>query len=207
MVAGINLSAQTTTSYDLEHLLDQKKLTIVNRQANYDTKGSKKGIALSEDLDEGLAWINCVTFSTGTIEIDLKGQDVYQHSFVGIAFHGVNDSIFEAIYFRPFQFRTNDTVLKSHGVQYINLPANGWRQLRADYPGLYENKVEPSPDPDDWFHVKLVVTGTKVIVYANNAADPCLQVNTLSKIKTGMIGLYTADRSGGSYANLIVRSD
>jgi hypothetical protein len=204
---SFNIYAQPATSYDLEQLLDQKKLTIIHREANYDTKRSMKGIALSQDVDEGIAWINDVSFSTGTIEIDLKGQDVFQHSFVGIAFHAINDSAFEAIYFRPFQFRTDDGIRKNHAVQYINLPTNTWRQLRADHPGMYENIIEPAPDPDDWFHVKMVITETKVMVYVNGSAKPCLEVNSLSKIKKGRIGLYTADQSGGSFANLVVKSD
>lgn len=152
-------------------------------------------------------WINGVSFSTGTIEIDLKGKDVYQHSFVGIAFHGANGSTFDAVYFRPFQFLTTDSVRKTRGVQYISLPENTWQVLREKQNGIYEKSVLPAPDPNDWFHAAITVTKNEVLVYVNNAATPVLRVSLLSKRKTGWIALYTADRSGGSFANLSIKKD
>ncbi len=200
-------NGQVENSFDLEKLLNEKKLTIINRDVTPDTDASKKGIALSEDVEEGLAWINGVQFSTGTIEIDLKGQDVYQHSFLGIAFHGVNDSTFDAIYFRPFQFRTDDPARKARGIQYISLPAYTWQKLRSDYAAVYEQPVEPAPDPDNWFHVKIEVKEKEVLVYVNNQKTPTLRAKLLNERKTGMVALYTADRSGGSFANLFIQND
>jgi hypothetical protein len=159
---------------------------------------------LSEEVDEGLVWLNGVSFSTGTIEIDLKGQDVYQHSFVGIAFHAADDSTFEAVYFRPFQFRTDDTARQKRGVQYVSLPENTWQVLRAQHPGIYEQPVNPGPDPNDWFHATFVVSDREVRVFVNNASEPCLSVPLLGNRKNGKIGLYTADRSGGSFSNLSI---
>src|SRR5438552_11999624 len=43
----------------------------------------------------GLAWMIGKKFKYGTIEFDAKGKDEYQASFVGIAFHGVNDTTYE----------------------------------------------------------------------------------------------------------------
>lgn len=195
------------TDFDLAELYKNKKVTVFNRQVSLDTDASKNCIALSEETGEGLVWINDVSFSTGTIEIDLKGKDVYQHSFVGIAFHGLNDSTFDAVYFRPFQFLTTDSVRKTRGVQYISLPEYTWQILREKQNGVYEKAVLPAPDPNDWFHAKIAVTKNEVLVYVNNAATPVLRVPLLSKRKTGWIALYTADRSGGSFANLSIKGD
>jgi hypothetical protein len=162
---------------------------------------------LSEEYGEGLVWINGVSFSTGTIEIDLKGQDVYQHSFVGIAFRGVDDSTFDAVYFRPFQFLTSDSVRKTRGVQYVSLPEYTWQKLRAERSGVFEQAVTPAPDPNDWFHARIVIHENEVLVYVNHAARPSLHVPLLSDRKKGMIGLYTADRSGGSFGNLTIESE
>lgn len=162
-------------------------------------------LTLSEDLDEGVAWLNGVTFSTGVIELELKGQDVMQRSFLGVAFHGADDSTFEAVYFRPFHFRSDDPVRKGRRVQYISLPRHPWRTLRERHPGLFENSVEPAPDPNGWFRATIAVTDTMVTVFVNGAAEPCLRVRPLSGRKNGRIGLYAADRSGGSYANLSIR--
>lgn len=185
----------------LKKLFKKNRLTIVNREAKV---GKERGFEYLEfllNVDEGLAWIDGMDFKTGIVELDLKGQDVYQHSFLGIAFHGSNDTTFEAIYFRPFQFRTTDTVRQKRAVQYINLPEDTWSKLRETQSGKFENSVIPAPDPDDWFHAKFVITEREALVYVNNRPNPCLTVPLLGA-KSGKIGLYTADRSGGSFANL-----
>lgn len=207
---GLNLTAangQSGTTFDLAQLFKDNRLTVHNRQVNVETSVSKNSIVLSEEEGEGLVWVNGVSFSTGTIEVDLKGQDVFQHSFLGIAFHCVDDSTFDAVYFRPFQFNTTDPVRKKRAIQYISLPTYTWQKLREQQNGFYENEVEPSPDPNEWFHAKIVIKVKEVLVYTNNAATPCLQVNLLNERKSGKIALYTADRSGGSFANLVIKGD
>ena len=198
---------QAKTEFNLANLFKENKLTVVNRQVTLDKDASKNAIVQNEDFDEGLVWLNNVSFSSGTIEMDIKGQDVFQHSFVGIAFHGVNDTSFEAIYFRAFNFRTDDSTRKAHGVQYISLPQYPWQRLREQYNGIYEKPVDPIPDPDSWFHVKFVIKENEALVYVDNATTPCLKVKLLSNSKKGKIGLYTADRSGGSFANLAIQND
>jgi len=63
-----------------------------------------------------------ILFSNGTIEFDVKGKDVQGQSFVGLAFHGLDNSTYDAIYLRPFNFRTEDKLRKIHAVQYISHP-------------------------------------------------------------------------------------
>jgi hypothetical protein len=208
IVAGNTMAiGQAADQFDLVQLYKDNKLTVFNRDITVETTDGKNSIALSLDLGEGLVWINDQSFSTGTIEVDLKGQDIYQHSFLGIAFHGTDDSTFEAIYFRPFQFRTMDSVRKSHGVQYVSLPMYTWQKLRAEYNGVYENKINPAPDPNNWFHVKMIVKEKEVLVYVNDAATPNLQAPLLGKNKNGKIALYTADQSGGTFANLVIQNN
>ncbi len=186
---------------DLIKLFKKNRLTIVNREAK---AGKEKGFGYIEfllNVDEGLAWIDGMDFKTGIIELDLRGQDVYQHSFLGMAFHGSNDTTFEAIYFRPFQFRTTDTVRQKRAVQYISLPEDTWSKLRETQSGKFENSVIPAPDPNDWFHARFVIKENEALVYVNHMPNPCLTVPLLGA-QSGKIGLYTADRSGGSFANL-----
>jgi hypothetical protein len=91
-----------------------------------------QGIRLSKAFGEGVAWLKDIDFSNGTIEFDVRGEDVEQHSFVGLAFHGQNDSTFDAIYLRPFRFNSQDTILEKRMIQYISLPSYTWRKLRAE---------------------------------------------------------------------------
>lgn len=197
---------QKPSHIDLISMFKSNQLTIVNREVKI---GSEKGNDYLEfllNVDEGLAWVDGIDFKTGTVELDLKGQDVFQHSFLGIAFHGENDTSFEAIYFRPFQFRTVDTLRQKRAVQYISLPEYTWSKLRETQSGKFENTVMPAPDPNDWFHARFIITEKEARVYVNNKPNPCLTVPLLGA-KSGKIGLYTADRSGGSFANLKIHKD
>jgi hypothetical protein len=77
--------------------------------------------------------------------------------------------------------------------------------LREKFPGKYENAIAPAPEPGSWVHVRVVVQGETVTVYINRNSSPSLTVKTLSGIKTGSVGLYVADTSGGDFANLTIR--
>jgi len=191
---------------DLISRFKNNQLTIVNREVKIGQQKENDYIEFLLNVDEGLAWIDGIDFKTGIIELDLKGDDVFQHSFLGIAFHGDNDTTFEAIYFRPFQFRTADTIRQKRAVQYISLPDHSWAKLRETDGGKFEHTVTPAPDPNDWFHARFVIAENEARVYVNHKPDPCLTVPLLGA-KSGKIGLYTADRSGGSFANLKIYKD
>ncbi len=204
---SLTVSAQNQITINLPKLFSDGKLTVLNRNAKLLSDSSRNYIFLNEDYKEGLVWINGVSFSTGTIEIDLKGRDVYQHSFVGIAFHGINDSTFDAIYFRPFQFRTDDPVRRVRGIQYVSHPVLTWQFLRKESPGQFEKEVKPVPDPNNWFHASIRITESEVSVFVDYATEPCLKVSLLGKNKSGMIGLFAADRSDGSFSNLSIQTE
>jgi hypothetical protein len=193
--------------FDLRDLFQKDGLTVFNRHVEPVSDPLKNGLVLSEEYGEGLVWINGVSFSTGAIEVDLKGQNVFQRSFLGIAFRGVDDSTFDAIYFRPFHFLSLDSVRRTRCVQYISLPRYTWQRLREEHNGIYEHVVDPAPDPDNWFHLRIVVRKDEALVYVNHAESPSLHVQLLSDRKQGMIGLYTADRSGGSFGNLSIETE
>lgn len=159
-------------------------------------------IRLSEADKTGIAWINGVVFSTGVIEFDIRGKDVLQKSFVGVAFHGVNDTTYDAIYFRPFNFHATDTARKVHSVQYISSPLYDWPKLRAEFPGKYEKEVVPEPDPNDWFHVRIMVATQKISVYVNENTSPALVVEPLRKLNNGQVGYWVGNGSGGDWKNM-----
>src|SRR5207342_2389645 len=120
---------------------------------------------------------------------DFKGKDVQQQSFVGIAFHGVDGTTYDAIYFRPFNFRAEDPARRIRAVQYISHPTHTWQKLRAEQPGNFEKAVSPVPDPNGWFHARIVVASPSVKVYVNDAGEPSLVVGQLSDRKKGLLGL------------------
>ncbi|MGZ4001497.1 MAG: family 16 glycoside hydrolase [Mucilaginibacter sp.] len=180
----------------------QKQYTVVNRSISTDA-GS---IHLNEVDGDGKAWINGKSFTNGTIEFDIKGKDKMQGSFVGFAFHGLNDSTYEAIYFRPFNFRSTDPVRKGHAVQYIASPKYDWPTLRNQFPNKYEQPISPAPDPEQWFHVRITVENEKISVYVNNSNQPSLTVVPLVKTGGKMIGYWVGNTSGGDWKNLKLES-
>ena len=142
-----------------------------------------------------------LALKTGRVEIDLRGKDVFQQSFLGIAFN-VQDSLhYEVIYFRPFNFRHADTLRRKWSVQYMVLPEYDYTVLRAQHPLVYENSVTPVPKADEWFHATIVVKGDQVTVYVNHSKEASLRVTKLKSMDTGMIGLWDSGITG-DFANL-----
>jgi hypothetical protein len=189
---------------DLAALADGKRLTLVNRTASRLVDGGRTGIRLSAAAGDGLAFVPDVQLANGTIECDIRGKDAAQQSFVGVAFHGVDGSAFDAVYFRPFNFRATDRVSHGHAVQYESLPVYSWDKLRADQPGKYEQAVNPVPDPNGWFRARIVIEDTKVNVYVADAKAPSLTVTTLNGRKTGKVGVWVGNGSSGDFANLTI---
>ena len=191
-----------TMEPDLAALAVGKGLTVFNRSVTAVSDGARKGIHLNENSGEGVAYVSGLEFADGTIEFDVKGKDVQQQSFVGVAIHGVDGATYDAIYFRPFNFRAEDPDRRSHGVQYIAHPTYTWQKLRTDQPGKYEQAVNPVPDPNAWFRARVVVASPKVSVFVGDANEPCLIVDQLSDRKKGLVGLWVGNTSGGDFANV-----
>lgn len=187
---------------DLGAMFKRNEIKVYNRQMSLTKNGAKVSIHLDEKGGDGLAWLTNIQFSNGIIEFDVKGRDVQGESFVGIAFHGLNDSTYDAIYLRPFNFRAEDKARKSHCVQYIAHPVYTWHKLREEFPGMYEQPIEPAPDPNFWVHVRLNVMSPKIEVYINNSSQPSLTVEKLSKQTNGSLGFWVGNGSGGDFANI-----
>jgi hypothetical protein len=188
---------------DLPERLAAGTLRVVNRDATK-VQGGREGVHLSERPDIGLAWVQGSDFADGTIEIDVRGRDLPQQSFVGIAFHGKDDKTYEAVYLRPFNFRTDDPARHQHAVQYVASPDYDWPRLRKEFPEEFENPVDPSVSPTDWVPLRVVVKGQTIQIYVGSVTSPTLEVRKLGQLDRGMIGLWTGNNSDGDFANLRV---
>jgi hypothetical protein len=149
-------------------------------------------------------WIDGSDFRTGTLEVDVRGRDVFQQSFVGLAFHGRDGKTYEAVYLRPFNFRSEDPVRKQHAVQYVSVPDFDWARLRKEFPEEFENPVDVSLVPSDWVRLRLVVRDRDVQVYAGQVNTPTLEVRKLGQLEGGMVGLWAGSREGDDFANLVI---
>ena len=188
-------------SIDIQKELRKKNVEIINRGVSSINEKEYRGIRLDERYEDGIVWLRDFEFTSGIIEFDTRGKDVKQHSFVGIAFHGTDTTTFESIYLRPFNFTETQDPKKSRMVQYVSKPTHTWQVLRGKFPGQYESFIEPAPAPDSWVHVKIVIEGTTISTYINKNTTPSLVVESLGN-KTGSVGFYVADTSGGDFANL-----
>lgn len=195
---------QTPQVIDLHNLVKHKGIEVFNRELSLINEPAYLGIRLSKDEGEGVAWLKGIEFSNGIIEFDVRGEDVQQHSFVGIAFHAKDNATFDAIYLRPFHFRAQDEILKSRAIQYIALPDFTWRTLREKFPNKYEHSISPAPDPDSWIRVRMVIKGKTISTYINGSKEPSLVVEKVNNINTGAVGFYVADTSGGDFANITI---
>ena len=191
-----------TVRYDLLNMAENNKLEVFNRKVSTFTENDKKGIRFSKNENDGVAWLNGVEFSDGSIELDIRGKDVFQQSFVGIAFHGIDNRTFDAVYFRPFNFQSTDPARKIHSVQYVAYPDYPWQLLREKFNGKFEKAVIPSPNGTEWFHVKITIKYPKVTVFVNGSSEPALTIEKLNNRKTGKIGLWVGNNSDGDFANL-----
>ncbi len=186
---------------DLAETFENGRIKTVNR--NVSLYGDNQNALEMDARDsDGLAIFEGTEFGTGTIEIELLGENNPGKSFIGIAFNIQNDSTYEAIYFRPFNFVAEEQVRKDHMVQYIFHPVFTWRKLRAERTSEFENEITPAPNPDDWFKIKINVHDEKVSVYVNDSAEPVLTVDRLSATKSNKIGMWTGFGSSGRFRNL-----
>lgn len=202
LTVSFSLAQQKSLTPDVTQVVSGKGWKLSGRAATVTTEDGKNALRFDEKKGQGFAWLVGSDFSEGTIDIDLKGKNELQRSFVGVAFRGTDDTTHDAVYFRPFNFKSADPVRRIHAVQYVSHPTFTWEKLRTERNGQYEKAVNPVPDPDGWFHARIVLANRKVSVYVNDAKEPSLVVEELSERKGGMVGLWVGEGSGGAFANL-----
>jgi hypothetical protein len=159
------------------------------------------GIHVSAKEGPGVVWIDGTDFGEGTIDVDVRGKDVMQQSFVGIAFHRKDDQTYESVYVRPFNFQATDPARHNHAVQYMQVPAFDWPILREKFPEEFERPVGASIKPTDWVHLRVVVRG-RIQVFVGSVTTPTLDVRKLGDLGRGMVGLWVGNNSDGDFADL-----
>jgi hypothetical protein len=179
----------------------ESNLEVINRDIEAIEKETNT-VTLNAKLGDGLATIKDLNFDVGTIEIELKGENVPGKSFVGIAFNIQNDSTYEGVYFRPFNFQSKEKIRREHSLQYIYHPENSWRFLRTNFEGQYEAEFPRQPSPDNWFKVQIKIDDKKVYVYDVESNVELLSVERLTKQVSNKIALWTGHNSKGAFRNL-----
>jgi hypothetical protein len=190
---------------DLARVPTGEGWTLMNRAASVGEEDGRTVVSFDARLGDGGAWLEGVDFENGTIEVVLRGKNVPQRSFVGVAFRGLDDETYDAVYFRPFNFLADNALSRSHHVQYVSHPENTWSRLREEHTGVYENEIQDPPDPDGFFKARIEIDKPEIRVYVNDRTEPCLVVKELSDRSGGRVGLWMGNGSDGSFAELVLK--
>jgi len=199
LVGGVQSTTPPAQRINLADRLAAGAIKVVNREIAAGRDGS---VHLSARSDVGIAWIDGTDFGEGAIEIDVKGKDVFQESFLGLAFHGKDDKTYESVYVRPFNFRATDPARRDHAVQYMTVPEFDWPRLREQFPEEFENPVNSTLSPTDWVTLRVVVRGQRVQVFVGLVANVTLEVRKLGALDRGRVGLWVGNNSDGDFKNL-----
>jgi len=188
---------------NLASALQEQKIKAVNRTITA-YKNHSEAVEMNASEGDGLGILKEISFETGTIEVELLGENNPGKSFIGIAFNIQDSETFEAVYFRPFNFVATEQSRKDHMVQYIHHPEHTWYKLREERTGEFENEISSPPSPRDWLKVIIEVTDDKVIVMVDMIALPVLEIDRLSETKSKKIGLWVGNGSSGRFRNLVL---
>ncbi|MDD5151972.1 MAG: DUF1080 domain-containing protein, partial [Flavobacterium sp.] len=142
----------------------------------------------------------------GTIKIEMRGKNVVQRSFIGIAFHGQDDTTYDAVYCRPFNFLATDSVRKIHAIQYVSHPIYTWKKLREERNGIFEKEIKNPPNPNGWFTMTLIVENKTIKAFINDSKVPSLEVEKLNNIQSGKLGIFVGGGSGGDFRSIEVKN-
>ena len=187
---------------NLADKLQVGQLEAVNRTLSpYD---DSEAVEMNAAEGSGLGILKGIAFKTGTIEVELLGENNPGKSFIGIAFNIEDEENYEAIYFRPFNFVATEQIRKEHMVQYIHHPKDTWYSLREGRTGEFENEIPLPPDPDKWFRARIEVSEKSVRVFVNDIDEAVLTVERLATSASNKIGLWTGHGSSGRFRNLIL---
>jgi len=202
-VCIFGVSAQQTHHYNLAELLNNNQLITdtSNHAQIINDSVYKEAISIQK-----IVWLKDVSFREGTIDIDLRGKDVFLQSFLGIAFHATDANHYELVYFRPFNFQYPDTARRRWSLQYMVIPDYPYDKLRQEHPLVYENSITLPPKADEWFHATIVIKDDLIRAYVNHSVTPSLEVKKLGTATNGMIGLWD-DQLSGDFANLIIKQE
>jgi len=191
---------------NLATALQEQQIKAVNRTLSIYDK-HPDAVEMNAAEGDGLAVLKELAFETGTIEVELLGENSPGKSFIGIAFNIQDEETFEAVYFRPFNFVATEQARKDHMVQYVNHPEYTWYKLREERTMEFENEIPAPPDPDAWFKAIIKVSEKHVAVFMDEDADPVLKVERLATLKSQKIGLWTGNGSSGRFRNLSIHAD
>lgn len=194
-----------TSCSEKEVKFNKENLEVLNKVIISIDENTRSTLSLDAKPGGGMAVLKRIKFDIGTIDIELKGENKKGKSFLGIAFNIQNDSTYEAIYFRPFNFQSDEKIRREHSVQYVYHPKYTWRFLRTNYEGKFESEYPRQPMPDDWFGVSVKIEKDSVNIYDKKSNTKLLSIQRLENQVSDKIALWTGNNSKGDFRKLRIK--
>ena len=149
-------------------------------------------------------------FKDGEIEIKVLSKLMatapeLSRGFIGLAFRiNADNSKFESIYLRPANGRAEQQIRRNHTIQYFSYPNFKFDRLRKESPAEYETNADIGLN--EWITMKIVVKGSKAVLYLNNNSEPAFIVSDLKNgsSSAGNIGLWIDVGTEGYFKELII---
>ena len=76
-----------------------------------------------------------------------------------------------------------------------HIPVLRGTSLRADHPDAYQRAIATAPDPNGWFHARIVVAYPSIRVFVDDSTVPAMDLKQLSDRKSGWIGVWVGNNS------------
>lgn len=193
-IGSISVFAQDNeVTLPLAQMFTEGKLKVENYKVKKGLEGDREFLSIGDGQAEEPIWLPISNFENGKIELVAKGKDILQGSFYGLVFHAENNSTFDVVYCRPFNFRADDPVRKIHAIQYSSNPDFDWPYLRENFNGIYEMGIDNPPAAEDWVTLTIEIQGDSIQAFINHSQVPALSVKKLNNRTQGRIGIRVAN--------------
>lgn len=204
LVAAIKTHAQQKNRlYNLSVVNPKQWIIPKNDTLDYElgSFGGTKALLIKRKIQNyksaSLAYKPGINFKDGIIEMDVADMTP-KGGFVGLAFRIRDAHHYETVYFRP---GSSGTV---NAIQYMpekKAEFNWWDYESTKY------QAKAILPQSKWFHIKVVVQGSKMEVYVDNAAKPSMVYAGLDpSLKSGAVGYWLGNCPGAAYKNLVVKA-
>lgn len=186
-----NITAQKKTPATINIPMTAERWQFKADQVKFEEYKSHAALHLLNSTDAAI--LKDLTFSNGTIEFDWAPEDPF---FAGMYFRRKDSLETECFYLRV---RAGSIPGAMQAVQYAPFldGVNLWDML-PDYQGNAVFKA------GEWNHIKLVISGSRMIVFVNDMERPALQIPQLMG-NTASGGL--AFDGKGFVANLVIKPE
>lgn len=200
VLMALPLSSCTTPAAQVSRLFSVAELAAAARQKVVAAPSSEGGGSLRVTLEPGLSEsemydkptfvIVPVTFSSGTIDVDVMSRTLpdapsFARGFVGIAYRiSEGADRFEAVYLRPANGRSLNPPAPrdQRAVQWFSYPEWLFDRLRESFPaGSYEGSADIAPQRRAKLQLK--IDGRKVSTFVDG--EKTLEVGSLVDPQTG----------------------